>query len=158
MPNQTAGDRAGSSRWRWSACYIECAWTSMFSDVPGSVWNERNRYIPVRPFRSAWGLSNHQRTRLLLGWRNEPAAAGRASCPRARSATRQAFEEAPRHKPHFQHADYGIRGSPPPSAVPAQSASRLPPRLSQSPNTLPRYWGTDEEESPLLKGERVNER
>ncbi|MFB5206198.1 hypothetical protein ABGA94_09825 [Stenotrophomonas sp. 3diitr2024] len=70
----------------------------------------------------------------------------------------QAFEEAPRHKPYFQHADYGIRGSPAPSAVPAQSASRLLPRLSQSPNTLPRYWGTDEEESPLLKGERVNER
>lgn len=46
----------------------------MFSDVPGSVWNERHRHIPVRPFRSALGLSNHQRARLLLGWRNEPVA------------------------------------------------------------------------------------
>ena len=46
----------------------------MFSDVPGSVWNERHRHISVRPFRSALGLSNHQRARLLLGLRNEPVA------------------------------------------------------------------------------------
>lgn len=41
---------------------------------------------------------------------------------------------------------------------PTPAASRLLPYLSQSPSTLPLYWGTDEEESPLLKGERANER
>lgn len=31
-----------------------------------------------------------------------------ASWPEARAATRQAFEEAPRYKPQFKRADYGI--------------------------------------------------
>jgi len=31
-----------------------------------------------------------------------------ASWPGARGATRQAFEEAPRYKPQFKRADYGI--------------------------------------------------
>lgn len=180
----------------------------MFSDVPGSVWNERHRHIPVRPFRGAWGLSNHQRARLLLGWRNEPVAGAMrlgqrpeqplgmplknrrdiyrvSSVPVAGSTARSRREAMPIsvsillvapilccygvvHRPAAAVPDglkrhSGVphwRGCRPslfrPGPTPA--ASRLLPCLSQSPSTLPRYWGTDEEESPLLKGERANER
>lgn len=176
----------------------------MFSDVPGSAWNERHRHIPVRPFRSALGLSNHQRARLLVGWRNEPVAGAMplgqrpeqplgmplknrrdvyriSSVPITASAVRRCPSQfqfwlvvpilccyGAVHRPAAAAPD-GLRrhsGVPHwrgcrPSLFrlgPTPAASRLLPYLSQSPSTLPRYWGTDEEESPLLKGERANER